>query len=337
MSAPRPSASPLSCRLPDGFSEPQTFADVVDLFGVAVRRAGVATSGPGGVEVTGSAAAFDEDPVERARFELFERVATVQAVMARAPSRHGAFAESDAPERYRYARSNGVALHATEEPARARARQELAERDRVLRAWYGESIPVPFARAQLAGSIRRVVDLFVDGGQYDVELYSFPDDGRCAASRGLAVVGAFGFARRSGLPLAMGFGARPDATDAAEAAVREALQSVAFLWDEPVGEEPTTAGPTALQQLEYWQAPSRADRLRQWLSGGHARYAGALSRCGLSLSGPEAPVVFHDLTPEWSAGLHVARATCAAAVPLVFGEAPWASGLPDELRVQPLG
>jgi hypothetical protein len=340
MSVPLPSASPLSCRLPEGFSEPEAFVDDIDLFGVRVRRAGLATSGPGGLELTGSAAALDEDPVARAGFELLERVATALAVAARTPASHGAFPESDAPERYRHARSNGIALHASLETARTRARYELAERDRILRAWYGETTParVSGEHEHLTVPMRAVALALASGGAYDVEIHAFPDDGRCLASRDLAVAGAFLFPRRAGLPLAMGFGARPLLGDAAEAALREALQSVAFLWGEPLAEAPVP-GPTALQQLEFWQGASRAEALRGWLAGDHVRHAGSLARLGLGgrAEGPDAPVHFHDLTPSWSPGLHVVRATCDAALPLVFGVAPWADGLATELRVQPIG
>jgi hypothetical protein len=329
--------------LPEGFSEPEAFVDDVELFGVRVRRAGLATSGPGGLELTGSAAAVDEDPVARAGFELLERVATALAVAARTPAHHGAFLESDAPERYRHARSNGIALHASLETARTRARYELAERDRVLRAWYGETTParVSEEHEHLTAPLREVARAFASGGAYDVEVHAFPDDGRCLASRDLAVAGAFLFPRRAGLPLAMGFGARPLLGDAAEAALREALQSVAFLWGEPVPDAPAPPGPSALQQLEFWQGASRAEALRAWLAGDHVRHAGALARLGLGLGGraegPDAPVHFHDLTPSWSPGLHVVRATCAAALPLIFGVAPWADRLVDALRVQPIG
>lgn len=335
MNAPRTSASPLPCPLPEGFGELQVHVDRVRVEGVELLRAGLATTGPGGFEVTGAAAGPDGETVGRAGFELLERVATLEGIAARREDRHGLFAESEAPERYRPARSNGIALHATEAEARERAQLELAERDRVLRAWYGETVPerLAFELPSPTVPLRALTALAV-GGRYDVQAYAFPDDGRCLASRGVEVVGTFAFPRCGGLPLAMGFAARRARPDALAASVAEAAQSLAFLWDEPVGEEPALPGPSAMHQLEYWQAPSRHATLRAWLAGRHAVHAGALA--SVTRVAPGSEVVFHDLTPAWAEGFRVARATCRAAVPLVFGVAPWASSLPDELRVQPI-
>jgi hypothetical protein len=48
-------------------------------------------------------------------------------------------------------------------------------------------------------------------------------------------------------------------------------------------------------------------------------------------------VEFVDLSPPWlPAGLHVAKALCRAALPLVFGESPFASHLPRELQIHPI-
>src|SRR6202042_414850 len=92
----------------------------------------------------------------RSYFELLERISTMEALRSRhdgydlrtpdgRPAGHTtatlAFPESDDPSRWRYARSNGVALHADWSTACTRASWELAERDRVLRAWYGETRP----------------------------------------------------------------------------------------------------------------------------------------------------------------------------------------------------
>lgn len=343
MSARPPSVSPRRCRLPEPFAEPDVHVDRIEIARTDVHRAGLATRGPGGLEITGSAACAGEPehedaaPARRATFELLERVATFEAVSAGRPDRHGIFASSDAPDRYRPARSNGIALHGSLAEARERALLELAERDRVLRSWYGETLPEPVSWTGAGGVAHALLALLADDGLYDVEAHTFPDDGRCRASRDVEVVGVFAFPRSPGLPVAVGLAGRRTPAEAVTAATQEAVQNLAFLWGEPVPGDDVPPGPSALAQLEYWQAPARHPILRRWLSGAHARApVDRRALASVTRAVPDAQVVLHDLTPAWSDGFRVARVTCASAVPLVFGVPPWAAHLPDELVVQPI-
>ena len=86
------------------------------------------------------------------------------------------FPESDAPERWRYARSNGVALHADWSTACRRARWELAERDRVIRSWHGEIRPERLAIDVGTAPLGRAKS-------YDWRAYSFPEHDPLAFSR----------------------------------------------------------------------------------------------------------------------------------------------------------
>src|SRR5262249_212328 len=131
----------------------------IDADGVVLRRAGFAAIAPSGEEITGSAAAMndDESPATRAYFELLERVSTIEAlddprdvVKLRCKlaepigyaTKTSVFPESDSPNTWRYARSNGIAIYEGWIHAARRAWLELLERDRILRAWYGETCPV---------------------------------------------------------------------------------------------------------------------------------------------------------------------------------------------------
>lgn len=52
---------------------------------------------------------------------------------------------------------------------------------------------------------------------------------------------------------------------------------------------------------------------------------------------PRADVAFVDLTASWlPRGLRVAKAICAEALPLVFGDPPYARHLDEDLRVHPI-
>lgn len=307
--------------LPEGFGPVEVCGDVICADGLSLHRVGVCSLSSEGETITGSAAGLLAGQEERARFELFERVATLTA-MAEHRGTHrllslrgqvvgsidGAalFPQSPEPSRYRYARSNGVALHRSFRAAALRARWELAERDRVLRAWCGQIRPAPISMGGFSGS-----------ASYDWQAHGF---GRAPFAPEADVVGVFGFPRRQEDPLAMGFAARPGAPAALDAALGEALQSFAFLWGEPLPSSAPVLGPTPLHHLEHFQYPPHHERLRRWLSGEHVQ-------------GPSPPqgvpskVRFVSLTPAWLPGqLAVVKAVCADALPLAFGDVPLLTG-----------
>src|SRR5262245_1566496 len=113
-------------RLPDRWTAPEIVADVISLDELEVHRAGVSTIGEDGEEICGSAAQSGEPALDRAWLELLERVASLEAIASERPSyevfddhgerlegraRSDVFPVSDEPDRWRYARSNGVAVH----------------------------------------------------------------------------------------------------------------------------------------------------------------------------------------------------------------------------------
>jgi len=332
--------------LPSGWSEPTVVEDVVVADGVELRRAGLASTGPDGEEVTGAAVEALSSPLDRSYFELLERVSTIESLRRRCssyalltvdaePVGHGAaekvFPESAEPARWRYARSNGIALHSDWRKASLRASWELAERDRVLRAWLGEIRP---ERLEFLANSTPL------GGacSYDFRAYAFPDASGAKFSHGIHVVGVFGFPTRGGVPLISGYAARPELKDALLAAVQEAMQFLGFLWGEPPLERLPDPTPTPLHHLEHFQWPDHHEVLRRWLEEGHERFFKATP------SGPCPPdrqggarIAFVDLTPTWmEGGLRVAKAVCDDAMPLAFGDTPFTAHLPSKLRVHPI-
>ncbi|HVH41766.1 MAG TPA: YcaO-like family protein [Labilithrix sp.] len=324
-------------RLPEGWSAPEVVEDVIVADHVAIHRAGLSTIAEGGEEVCGAAAGCGGSALSRAWFELLERVSGLEAIrMAKGSYRMltddgdlsgtmaaaDIFPESDAPEQWRYARSNGVALHADWNTACRRARWELAERDRVIRSWHGEirPTPVPFegARTPLAGA-----------KSFEWLAYSFPEDDVSSFSHGVEVVGVFGFPRQDAAPFVLGLAGRGTLGDAFDAAASEALQLLAFLWGEPIPETPPT-DPGPMQHLDTYQVRGAHERVRRWLSGDHVGYWTSRPRVA-------SQVAYVDLTPSWLPGdLRVAKAVCKEATPLVFGESPFAAHLPAELRRHPI-
>ena len=333
--------------LPDGWSAADVLEDAVVADGVRLLRAGLSSTGPMGEEITGAAVEADSSPVARGYYELLERVSTMEALHAPARSydlltaegdlvgnRASAdvFPESSDPSRWRYARSNGIALHSSWEQATLHAFWELAERDRVLRAWYGDTRPERIEFELDSCPLR-------SASSYEWRAYSFPNDRDTEFSRGVAVVGIYGVPRGSDLPLIFGYAARPERADARDAAVREAMQLLGFLWGEPLLDSLPAPTPTPLHHLEHFQWYDHRAILRRWLDEGHEVFRQREhAASGRAPSQQLTPVRFVDLTPSWlGGGLRVAKAICDAAKPLVFGESPFITHLPRDRRTHPIG
>lgn len=325
--------------LPEGFVELERVEDQVLVDGLILGRAGLCVQASGGEPVTGSAASRTGPPVSRARFEVLERLATLEAIGGRRASyplrdrmrraigvtpRSVVFPESGAPDVWQFARSNGIALFDDWAAACDRAWWELCERDRVLRAWYGDGRPVRMAIEPASTSLPT-------GASYDWEIARFVDDGERASN--IEVVGVFGLPRVGSAPAVAGYAARPSLDGALEAAVSEALQQLAFLWGEEIPTRQPDCLPTPLHHVEGLLWPGSHQGIRAWLVNGHTRFRPATPRPVL-----RAPDGFVDLTPPWLAGRAcVARALARDAVPLVFGVGPLSAELPSELRMHPIG
>lgn len=332
-------------RLPEGWTEPEGIEDVAVVDGVSVHRAGVSVRASDGEEILGAAVDARATPIARAWFELFERVSGLEALRQErqtlelrdrddkvigTSSRAEVFPESGVSERWRYARSNGVALHEDWRSACERALWECAERDRVLRSWYGGIVPVPlrvnFATTPLASA-----------QSYELCAYSFPEERASAFSSGIEVVGVFGFPMRDGIPFVLGMAGRPSVDAAFDAAVLETLQTLGFLWGEPLPNAPPEAAtPSPSLHLDTYQVNGAHRAVRNWLDGGHVRYAPS-SLASRDQSPRSESVGFVDLTPPWlPSGWRVAKVVCSEATPLVFGDSPFAAHLPPDLRLHPI-
>jgi YcaO cyclodehydratase, ATP-ad Mg2+-binding len=325
--------------LPLGWSSPARVDDRIDADRLELYRIGL-SSRRSDVEAIGAAADWACSPGERGYFELLERVTILDACApggADLPlrTRHGApagtcrrqhaFPKSSEPARWEYARSNGVAIHSDWQRACAHAEQELVERERVLRAWLGDTVPRAMDTDLSASPLGRA-------RSYEWRAYMFPACDDEPLRSDIAVVGVFGFPNRATLPLVLGYGARTDAAAALEAATRETAQLLAFLWGEEFSDHPAPS-PTPGHHLEVCQSPAGRLGLRRWLEDGHGQYR----RPRTSRPPVSSEVTFVDLTPEWLAGrLFVAKALCDATVPLAFGASPWTAHLPEGLRIHPI-
>lgn len=323
--------------LPAGTSRLERFSEIANVDDVRIHLSGLAAEFEGEC-VTGSAADLCETPFFRAHMELVERIAVLVAMrrmdapitlcdfdgnrIGLASASH-VFPESPDAARWRWARSNGVAVGTVWRDAAARAKWELVERDRVLRSFYGEIEPrrIPFELFPVPHYLR---------ASYEFRAYSFgtPFDHSC-------VTGLFGFPR-GGAPLVYGFGCRATAMEAARTAASECVQRLGFLAGEPLPDVAPPPSPTPDFHQEHYLFVGHHERIRRWLDGEHARYRGRLHASGAGASDAE---LFADLTPPGLVGkLCVAKALPSFHVPLVFGVGhPWlAPNAPDELAVHPI-
>lgn len=180
-------------RLPESWSTPEVVEDVIVADDVAIHRAGLSTVGPDGEEMCGSAADPQGPALSRAWFELVERISALEALRDRrlsyeivgedgerveSWSSSDVFPESESPDRWRYARSNGIAIHVGWKAACRRALWELAERDRVVRAWHGEIAPELLPVDLAASALARAKS-------YEWCAYTFPERDAASFSTGV--------------------------------------------------------------------------------------------------------------------------------------------------------
>jgi hypothetical protein len=119
---------------------------------------------------------------------------------------------------------------------------------------------------------------------------------------------------------------------AVQAATRECIQRLAFLWDAELPGSPPTPAATPDFHQEYYLYKGHSTRIREWLSGEHERFAG-IFRVGARISEP----VFVDITPPWLSGLSVAQALPSGHAPLCFGWGhPLLVNAPPALMVHPV-
>lgn len=305
--------------LPPGWTFQESFMQEASVESLTLYMVGLVAAN-GERNALGSAAELDGYPVNRAYFELLERISIYEANQPERTldvrDRNGEIVEQrsaarvfprDVSPHLRLSLSNGVALHASWQAACASALDELIERDRILRSFAGELEPV---RVQTPDSelARATAGLF-ETAAYELGQRTPAPQHRTALW--------FMMPQKIDLPLTYGFGTAETLGAALARAEREAMQRLAFLWGEELPSEQVQATPSPDFHQEYYLYPKNHPRLTEWLAG-QLRPRHACQR-GLPLF-DGSPVVFVDLTPAALRGrLAVAKAVSPDARPLRFG------------------
>ncbi len=225
----------------------------------------------------GSAVAPNEIPWERAYFELLERGYLLEAerqTLTRQISQlpllnnkgeqisfadaSSVFPSTKGEQPWQFSKSNGVAIHSELPKAMKNAAFELFERDRILRFWYSRRAP------QITKELTKNMPTFLND-HYEVKTFIFeePQD----LKYGISVIGIFGFPKNLSNPLLMGFGANETRALAAEKALSEVYQRLAFLWEEPTLDQLPYPAPTPQYHLDYYHSPIAWPYLHDWLNG----------------------------------------------------------------------
>ena len=302
--------------LPPGWTLSEVFLQETTVAQLRLCMVGLVSSRDA-EQALGSAAESDVYPVERAYFELLERISIQQAQTSEAlwvrdrddralAQRSGkrVFPPDAFPARSRLALSNGVALGVDWADACTAARRELAERDRVLRSFAGEIRPraLPHVPEALARALEP---------EYRYTAYALD----APAGEAEHVVTVCLWPRSLTNPLVHGFGAAADLKGAQARAEREALQRLAFLWGEALPEQAPDPSPTPDYHQEHYLFVPHHAQLLEWLEGNKPRPA----RQTVTLHADK--LTFIDLTPAAlsSSGLRVAKAVSPHARKLRFG------------------
>lgn len=306
--------------LPPGWSLQESFMQEARVGALTLFMVGLVAASSE-QNAMGSATQADGYPVNRAYFELLERISIFEARQAErlleVRDAHGAllgtrpasavFPADPSPQQLRLALSNGVALHASWGEACASALHELIERDRILRSFAGELAPVRLKVPE--GPLARATAEHYEAAAYEIGQ-------RKPAPRHRTVLW-FLMPRDAQYPITYGFGTDLSLDGALFRAEREAMQRLAFLWGEELPTEQPSAAATPDFHQEYYLYPANHSHLTEWLAGQYRPRHACQQRLPLF---DGSPVRYVELTPPSLRGkLAVAKAVSPSARRLRFG------------------
>jgi hypothetical protein len=310
--------------LPKAWGAIQIFEDSLNIGNINLKMIGMNLGDGAEFQVTGSAVELESAPWERAYFELLERGLLLEAEKIASQSSlyylsvfnasevcmgtvNGirVFKKDIINEKWKYSKSNGVAIQIGFRAASLSAGWELLERDRILRFWYSRRAPKLISDWQTVLPIE-----LLNNFEINAYLFSeFDDD-----EQGIFVIGIFGFPKTQDTPFIMGLGAGASQAEALKKAITELYQRLAFLWGEPLPDKTPEFTINPQYHLDYYSFPSSWPYLKDWLNG-------KLTPRQLNFRHPNWKDLFFvklDL-PEISSEIHLIKAISNHNIPLTFG------------------
>lgn len=325
--------------LSDCWEPAESFTKDLKIGDLKLRLFGLCAYHREGTVVSSLAVDFGEEPWRRAYLDLIRKTAIVEAELslkntfpAIDPEGNSqgvvpninVFPLSPDPVRWQYASSSAAAADESREAACRRAANELIERDRVLRSWFGAIRPVPIALSP---------DFFPKAltAEYDFQAFQFPE----SANETSKVTAVYGFARREEVPSVGGFGAGRFTEEGLAQARSRCYLAMGSLWGETIPQTPPPFSPTAEYHQEVYLREDGLMRIKRWLAGDHVSLANYAEVPTVKVESPK----FVDLTPESLRGqICVVKAISKSCAPLTFGASPLnaPADFPTELLVHPL-
>ncbi|MGZ3698903.1 MAG: YcaO-like family protein [Bdellovibrionota bacterium] len=305
--------------LPESWAPPVLFSEPSSLGRLSYELVGVSSQHGIYGEVFGSAAGAPGSPLlERAYFELIERLAALEASFKKHPlitlynlprtrerkePREKLFPK--ATKLTCFPVSSGAGAAADWSSACQHAALELLERDLLIRSWYRAN-PVPIPTKLWLGEI-----------SVDHEVDSFFLEGASPLPAEVAVVVAY--PTKPDAPLSVGFGAGAEKPVALSKALAECVQRLLFLRGEPLPAQLPTLQPSAQFHQDYYLHPSSLPKLQRWLQPRSRKPRGLEPLAKLDSS----QIWFADITPKNLKGrLAVAKAYHPRTIRGFFGFPP---------------
>lgn len=316
--------------LSDEWSRPEIYSEEFKFNELTLNLVGLSTFNKNDTLVTSSATAIRSFPIERAFFELIERTSIIEAEnkknsifqsykkngqMVASKTHKEVFLSESNPEVSQYSKSNGVAVQLTQEKAIQNSLNELVERDKIIRSWFGENKPLKIIPIfNYYEKIKKELNK-----DYTISSYIFksPLTEQTTYLDKINVVGTFGFPKDENRPLLLGFGASENLQMAITHSLDECLQRLGFLWDESISPVLPEFSPSALYHQEYFLRKEGIEKIKKWLKGQHAH-----GQFNKSIFQEDNDLVtFIDITPEHLTDkLKVMKAQSGHHVPLIFGK-----------------
>lgn len=285
------------------------FQETITVDRYSIHLSGMAAENEHGVVLSGSAGGDDQTEI-RAYFELLERIAVYEAQSKKASlflkdrsekiicpmKTSDIFFQSNNPM-WRYALSNGVAIHQTYAQAAEHAEKELLERDAILASWYGLTKPQKLQ-----------IDKGPFAESYQFELYSFDTKNNFFTTMTMAKP------LKANIPLLYGFGCDRSLEAAQKKSTEELIQRIGFLYHE-AREVDLPFSPTAFYLQEFYLNPDNHPRLEKWLAGEH--YTKVFEAQQFAT---RAEICFLDLTSNELENSVVLKAISEQTIPVIYGK-----------------
>lgn len=262
------------------------------ILGLKFKNAGVAVKLESGLEFFGASSSQTGSVLVYAAYECLERFTIL--TQERIPS-----FESNS---FRYALSNGVALHQTFEKASKNAYLELLERNEILKSWYYNT-PIKHLSSDSVNFGEEI------NQKYEILVVDFSNTPQAH------VIGIFALPKSEEVNLIYGFGCAVNLSEAINKAQKEFITRLGFLWDQAPDEEYSNKNSSSYHQ-EFYLRKENLPYIKEWL------YEGEVPKKeidGLQLKG----VDYVNITGKTLDNLYfVIKATSSDSIPLFFGLPP---------------